>query len=691
MRLTSRSLSIRTTLLLAIAAAVVLPAIAIWHLEQRLTRDAQEPLIRQSRQAVLAVTASALVEPLWTIDPQRTAAVARRALDEPHVLAVTLVESRPLAAPVVLSRPGADTARGVPLTTPILYEGARLGDLELRFEPDQVDQAIAERRLATLLLAGLQVLIGSLVLIGILNRRVLGPLLRLKRQASDIASRNDVAPMAWHHPDEINQLGRHLNLVHQQIDDLFDRLEQQKADLVKIALHDTLTGLPNRTHFQKLLEQTLAQAKADNERVALLFVDLDRFKSINDTVGHAAGDSLLLAVAARMRERLRATDLLCRYSGDEFVVLVRHVGSWDELAARTDRLLEAIEQPVRLAWRDITVSASIGITLYPDDAADAEALVRNADMAMYASKNLGRARYTFFRSDLNSQLHQMMNFEEEFKRALQTDQFVLHYQPQVASDSGLLLGCEALIRWLHPQRGTIAPLQFIGAAEQCGLISDLGAWTIRHACRQIAQWKQDGVPFGSVAVNVSALEFRHHRLIDTLTRAMQEHDVRPHELEIEITESVLMTDTDATQRIVEDLHRLGLRLAIDDFGTGYSSLAYLKRLRPSKVKIDRSFVRDLPDCEDDRVLVQAVVQLASAMGIQVVAEGVETDPQAEFLRRSGCQVLQGYLISRPKPADAFADLACALGATREFANTAVMDTEFEPRLDNGVRTAELAY
>ena len=214
LRLTSRSLSIRTTLLLAIAAAVVLPAVAIWHLEQRLTRDAQEPLIRQSRQAVLAVTASTLVEPLWTIDPQRTAAAAQRALNEPNVLAVKLIESRPLATPVVLARAGADPDQGVPLTTPILYEGARLGDLEMRFDPDQVDQAIAERRLATLLLAGLQVVIGSLVLIGILNRRVLGPLLRLRRQASDIASRNDVAPMAWSRPDEINQLGRHLSLVH---------------------------------------------------------------------------------------------------------------------------------------------------------------------------------------------------------------------------------------------------------------------------------------------------------------------------------------------------------------------------------------------------------------------------------------------------------------------------------------------
>jgi len=299
------------------------------------------------------------------------------------------------------------------------------------------------------------------------------------------------------------------------------------------------------------------------------------------------------------------------------------------------------------------VSASIGVAIYPDDAADPETLVRHADTAMYAAKHLGRARVSFYRAEFNAQLQATLQLERELRHALAQDEFVLHYQPQVDAGSGELLGCEALIRWQHPQQGLVPPLQFIGAAEHCGLISELGAWTIRSACAQIARWKAAGLAFGCVAVNVSALEFRNHRLIDTLTRAMADFGVQPHELEIELTESVLMTDTQTTQRIVERLHGLGLPLAVDDFGTGYSSLAYLKHLRPSKIKIDRSFIADLPGDEDDRVLVQAIVQLARALGIRVVAEGVETAAQRDFLHRIGCGTLQGYLISRPQPAAGF--------------------------------------
>jgi EAL domain-containing protein (putative c-di-GMP-specific phosphodiesterase class I) len=273
---------------------------------------------------------------------------------------------------------------------------------------------------------------------------------------------------------------------------------------------------------------------------------------------------------------------------------------------------------------------------------------------MYVAKHLGKARYSFFRAEFNQTLLATVQLERELKQALQQDEFVLFYQPQNDAADGTLVGCEALIRWNHPQRGLVLPGEFIAAAEASALIGDLGAWTIRAACAQISRWRTQGVQFGSIAVNVSALEFRNHRLVDTLTRAMDDFGVQPHELEIEITESVLMTDTDTTQRIVEKLHALGLRLAVDDFGTGYSSLAYLKRLRPSKIKIDRSFVKGLPDDENDRVLVRAVVQLAGALGIRVVAEGVETDAQRQFLHHSGCQVLQGYLLGRPMPADDFA-------------------------------------
>ena len=651
------TMSIRSTVLLGIGVAVLAPTVALWHVEQRLTRLEHEPLIAQNRQAVLVMTAAALVEPLWTMDEKTTRTTTQRALAEPSVLGLRLSETRPLSVPTVLTKSDHAPGQGVALKAPISREGELLGELEIWFDPAQIDRMLAERRRANIELAALQVLLSVAVLMAVLYRRLLAPIKRLKRQASEIALRAQVAPVHWDRRDELGQLGEHLNEVHVQIDGLFARLEAQKAELEKVALHDTLTGLPNRVLFRELTHSAVAGAQRDGARLALLFIDLDRFKAINDTWGHAAGDALLVAMAQRLCAAVRAADVVCRHSGDEFTILLRDASQWSEVAATADRLLKVIEQPVPLGTGEVIVSASIGVALFPDDAVDHETLVQYADTAMYAAKNLGRARCSFFRNEFNANLLVSIQLEQELRHALAHDEFVLHYQPQIDAASGELLGCEALIRWQHPQRGLVPPLEFIRAAEECGLISDVGAWAIRAACAQIAQWRSAGLQFGSIAVNISALEFRNHRLIDTLTRAMADFGVQPHELEVELTESVLMTDTDTTRLIVERLHALGLPLAVDDFGTGYSSLAYLKHLRPSKIKIDRSFIFDLPGVEDDRVLVQAIVQLASALGIRVVAEGVETAPQREFLQRIGCGMLQGFLIGRPMPAEAFERMA----------------------------------
>ncbi|WP_284615509.1 putative bifunctional diguanylate cyclase/phosphodiesterase [Aquabacterium humicola] len=652
-------LSIRTTVLLAIAAAVLIPAAALWRFDQGLIREVQQPLIQQHRQAVLVMASNVLVEPLWTIDSNQVQSALKRTLDEPSVLAVRLAERRPLAPPLVLRRPGTDEDAGRPMRTEIVREGEVLADLELRFDDRELDRILAARRAATLQLVALQVLLATAVLLGVFYRRLLLPIERLKRQASAMAHRDEVAPMTWRGDDELAELGQHLNEVHAQINGLFTEIEAKKAALETMALHDPLTGLANRTLFAELALAAVAAARRDGGRLALLFLDLDRFKSVNDQLGHAAGDELLVALAGRLRAAVRESDVVCRHSGDEFTILLHDAHQWDEVAATADRLLKSIEAPMMVREQEVTVSASIGIALFPDDAADHEELLRHADTAMYAAKRLGRARHSFFRSEFNSQLQATLRLEKELQYALVNDEFVLHYQPLVAADSGAVLGCEALIRWQHPLRGLVPPGQFIGAAEQCGLISELGTWTVRAACAQIAEWKRAGLNVGAVAVNVSALEFRHHRLVDTLTQAMADFGVQPAELEIELTESVLMTDTDTTQRIVERLHALGLRLVVDDFGTGYSSLAYLKRLRPSKIKIDRSFVRDLPADEDDRVLVRAIVQLARALGIVVVAEGVETEPQREFLCGIGCNVLQGFLLARPQPAPQFEQIVRA--------------------------------
>jgi diguanylate cyclase (GGDEF)-like protein len=650
-------LSIRSTLLLAVAGAVLLPAALLWSVDQRLTRAAFEPLVAQHRQALLVMTAAALVEPVWTIDEPLVRQTAQRALDEPTVLALRLTERRPLATPLAIQRtlpPGKPAPEQVAMSTLLTREGNALGELTLWFDAGEVARLLAERQRANLLLAGLQMALGLALLLPVTLWRLVRPIQRLKQQASAIAQREPGLPVHWDGHDELGRLGQHLNAARDQIGTLIGQLEEQKAELQTIAMHDALTGLPNRRLFNELVETAVSVARREHQRLALVFIDLDRFKAVNDALGHAAGDQLLRTLAQRLRGCLRASDVVCRHSGDEFLVLMRDVTDWDEVAALADRLLRQAELPVALNGRDARVSASVGIALYPDDAADPDTLVRHADTAMYTAKQLGGARCSFFRAEFNVQWQATLQHERELRQALQQGEFMLHYQPLVSAVDGRVMGAEALLRWQHPERGLVAPAEFIPLAEHCGLISDLGAFVIDQACGQIAAWRAAGLAIGSVAVNVSAMEFRHHRLVDTLTEAMRTHGVQPHELEIELTESVLMSDTSDTRRIVERLHAMGLRLVVDDFGTGYSSLAYLKRLRPSKIKIDRSFVRDLPDDPEDRVLVGAIVQLARALGLIVVAEGVETAAQRAFLQHCGCHLLQGYLISRPQPAADFA-------------------------------------
>lgn len=655
-------LSIRTTVLFALVLAVLVPAAALWAMEQRLAREVQQPLVTQFRQALVVLAAEALAEPLWTVDQTQTRAALERLVQEPSVRSVRLTERRPGAPPVVVVRPGAQPREPAqqlqpeserPLTRQVLYEGQLLGELEVTFEASPLDRALLARRNAALVLTVLQIVAAALLLMGVLYWRLVRPIERLKQQASLLGQPGAGPPVPWRSDDELGQLGQHLNEAQAQISELVARLEGQKTELQNMALHDALTGLPNRTLLNELLLRAMATARRDDQRLALLFIDVDHFKAINDAWGHAMGDRLLIELAQRLRGQLRGGDVLGRHSGDEFIALLREPRTWEEVATTADRLLRVAEEPVKLDGRELQVSVSVGIALYPDDATDPQQLMRQADTAMYEAKRLGRARCSFYRHELNAHLQATLQIEQELKRALADDEFVLHYQPLVDAGTGAVVGCEALLRWQHPQRGLVPPLQFIPAAEQCGLISQLGHWTVRSACAQIARWKARGLAFGTVAVNVSALEFRQHRLVDTFTRAMADFHVQPHELEIELTESVLMTDTDTSRRIIEQLGELGLRLAVDDFGTGYSSLAYLKRLRPSKIKIDRGFVRDLPDDEDDRALARAIVQMARALDITVVAEGVETPAQQAFLHDIGCNLLQGYLISRPQPVDAF--------------------------------------
>ncbi len=427
------------------------------------------------------------------------------------------------------------------------------------------------------------------------------------------------------------------------------RLAEQQV--LKLARYDGLTGLPNRTMFMDELERTLARARRHGGRFALFFIDLDRFKNINDSLGHGAGDQLLKVMATRLRTLLRDSDLVARLGGDEFVVLLDATVEADDLAHVARKALAAIGEPVPIDSRSYQVTGSIGISLYPDDGADAAALLKNADAAMYLAKDRGKNNYQFYTVQLAAHSAQQFALEADLRVALQRDELLLHFQPKVRVDTGALIGMEALLRWLHPQRGLLPPGTFITLAEDCGLILPIGQWVLDAACRQMRAWRDAGLQVPRCAVNLSARQLVTDTLVDDVARALADHRLAAEALEVEITESVLMADPERANQTLQALHGMGVHVSIDDFGTGYSSLAYLKRFPAQTVKIDRSFVSGLPQDRDDAAITQAVIAMAHSLGLEVVAEGVETQAQLDFLLRLGCDQAQGYLISRPVPAD----------------------------------------
>jgi diguanylate cyclase (GGDEF)-like protein/PAS domain S-box-containing protein len=426
------------------------------------------------------------------------------------------------------------------------------------------------------------------------------------------------------------------------------RLAEQQV--LRLARYDSLTGLPNRNMFGDELERTLAKARRGGSRFALFFIDLDRFKNINDSLGHGAGDQLLKVMAERLRGLLRESDLVARLGGDEFVVLLDGAVEASALAHVARKALAAIAEPVQIQARCFQVTGSIGISLYPDDGADAATLLRHADAAMYLAKDQGKNTFQFYTAQLALHSAQQFALEADLRAAIDRDELQLHYQPKVQVDSGALVGIEALLRWRHPQRGLLAPGEFIALAEDCGLIVPIGHWVLRAACRQVRAWRDAGCAVPRCAVNLSARQLVSETLVDEVADALATWQLDAGALEVEITESVLMADPERANRTLQGLHALGVHIAIDDFGTGYSSLAYLKRFPAQTVKIDRSFVSGLPDDRDDAAITQAVVAMAHSLALEVVAEGVETAAQLDFLRRLGCDGAQGYLIGRPMPA-----------------------------------------
>ncbi|HEY9104056.1 EAL domain-containing protein [Chitinimonas sp.] len=432
------------------------------------------------------------------------------------------------------------------------------------------------------------------------------------------------------------------------IRDISDVKKAQER-ILHLARFDALTELPNRPYFRELTEDALQEARRHGEHRALLFVDLDHFKTINDSLGHDMGDQLLKEVATRLSEALRAGDVVGRLGGDEFVILLRNLEDGGDASYVAQRVLERLAQPFYLAEHELVVTPSLGIALYPSDGEDYDTLVRNADAAMYHAKENGRNTFRFYTADMNARAREILAVENQLRRALERDEFVLHYQPQVEMGSGRLVGAEALIRWQHPERGLLGPMQFIPIAEERGLIGAIGHWVLREACRQNRAWQDAGLPPIEVAVNLSAMQFHRRDLTEDITTILRESGLEARWLALEVTESVIVQDVEATVATLAALKSLGLKLAIDDFGTGYSSLSYLKRFKVDKLKIDRSFVMDVPGDADDSAITRAIVNLSRNLGLQVIAEGVETAEQWHFLKHEACDEVQGYLVSRPLP------------------------------------------
>ncbi len=452
------------------------------------------------------------------------------------------------------------------------------------------------------------------------------------------------------------QVRRQAGELQQRADQLQSEIrqrEQAQQHLNQLAYFDGLTHLPNREGFRIALEQTLSAMQRTDERLALLFIDIDRLKNINDSLGHGAGDLLLQQVASRLHSVLRAHDHLSRFGGDEFVVIVSDIGPTPDAELVATRLLQSLSAPINIGATQIYSSASIGIALYPDNATSMEALLKHADTAMYQAKEQGGNRFLFYHAQQTARVVERLTLDTRLRQALERDELLLHYQPIVELGSGRIIGVEALLRWDDPDHGLVLPGTFISAAEDTGLIVPLGEWVLGAGCDQMREWQKQGRANGmTLAVNVSTRQFEGRRLVKSVEQALSRSGLAPECLELEITENVMLIMNDEVRSSLDALRGMGVRLSLDDFGTGYSSLSYLKELPFHTLKIDQSFVSKIPGQPGDSQIITTILALAKGFDLEAIAEGIETQAQYDFLRGHGCEFGQGYLMSRPQPADA---------------------------------------
>lgn len=447
----------------------------------------------------------------------------------------------------------------------------------------------------------------------------------------------------------------------------FKDLSTQEQELRQLAYFDSLTGLPNRQNFNEQLKSFLNLAKRNDSPCAVLYLDLDRFKRINDTLGHSYGDELLIKVAQRLHANLRDSDILsagdndcnnhvARLGGDEFIIFLNQIHERQDAAAVAERVIKSLSQPTSLDQYEVVVTPSIGIAVYPEDGESTEELLKNADAAMYHAKEKGRSCFKFYDQSLNSKALQRLTLEQELRLAIQQKQFCLHYQPQVSLETKTIVSVEALIRWHHPQQGLISPAEFIPVAEETGQIIEIGNWVLKTACYQAKEWLNAGLPNCKMAVNLSSLQFKQPDLCQIVEETLAQSELPPHLLELEVTESMIMSDARDNIAKLKQLKELGVSLAVDDFGTGYSSLNYLKKFPIDTLKVDRSFIIDIANDNDDEGIVKAITAMAKHLNLNVIAEGIETTEQLTVLTGCHCSLLQGYLFSKPVVPSAIPEL-----------------------------------
>jgi len=453
----------------------------------------------------------------------------------------------------------------------------------------------------------------------------------------------------WYYTPLVDVQGKVLSVMTLAQDVTANRQAQERLNY--LAYHDELTGLPNRSLYNDRLSQAMIEARRQGRYVGVMLLDIDHFKMVNDTLGHEAGDELLRDFGKRLSVCVRESDTVARFGGDEFALVLADMADPRDAIFVAQKMLDSFAPPFFVGGRELFVGPSIGITIYPLDSDDLEGLVKNADSALYHAKAQGRNNFQFYSAELTARAQSRLDTETSLRRALERREFLLHFQPKFSLETGEMTGVEALIRWQHPELGMVSPQDFIGIAEESGLILPIGEWVLRAACQQVKRWHDEGLAQVRLAVNLSTKQFRHSRLKEMLAGVLAETGFDPRYLEFEITESMLMENSAAVSEVLDDLKAMGISISVDDFGTGYSSLSYLKRFPIDALKIDRSFVRDVPADHDDAAIVRAIIAMSRSLRMKVIAEGVETQEQQQFLRAEGCDEIQGFLSGRPMPPD----------------------------------------